>query len=337
MIVENGRIEIRRYWDIHYDIDFDHRQPYFERRLRELLNESLAIHLRSDVPIGAYVSGGVDSSLIAILAARADAQNRLGFHGRFTDYPGYDESSYAQIAAEKSGVNLHVLDITAQDFKDHIHDLIWHLDFPVAGPGSFPQFMVSELAAKHVKVVLGGQGGDEMFGGYARYLVAYFEQCIKAAIDGSYRSGNFVVTIESIVPNLGLLREYKPMIQEFWRQGLFEDLDARYFRLIDRSSDMADEIDWNLLDKGHVLESFRAIFNSRTNVAHEAYFDKMTHFDFKCLLPALLHVEDRMSMAHGLESRVPGSPVGRVRSHGSGRCEVFRRANKTFAEMRTRA
>jgi asparagine synthase (glutamine-hydrolysing) len=305
MIVENGRIEIRRYWDIHYDIDFDHRQPYFERRLRELLNESLAIHLRSDVPIGAYVSGGVDSSLIAILAARADAQNRLGFHGRFTDYPGYDESSYAQIAAEKSGVNLHVLDITAQDFKDHIHDLIWHLDFPVAGPGSFPQFMVSELAAKHVKVVLGGQGGDEMFGGYARYLVAYFEQCIKAAIDGSYRSGNFVVTIESIVPNLGLLREYKPMIQEFWRQGLFEDLDARYFRLIDRSSDMADEIDWNLLDKGHVLESFRAIFNSRTNVAHEAYFDKMTHFDFKCLLPALLHVEDRMSMAHGLESRVP--------------------------------
>jgi len=305
LVVENGKVNVRRYWDVRYEIDFDHGQKYFERRLGELLNDSLALHLRSDVPIGAYVSGGVDSSLVAILAARADRQNRLGFHGRFTDFPGYDESAYARSAAEKCGTKLHILDISAQDFRNRIHDLIWHLDFPVAGPGSFPQFMVSELAARHVKVVLGGQGGDEMFGGYARYLVAYFEQCIKAAVDGTYKSGNYVVTIESIVPNLGVLREYKPMMREFWREGLFDDLDARYLRLVDRSSDMADEVEWNLLDKSRVFDSFRAIFNNRDNVGHEAYFDKMTHFDFKCLLPALLHVEDRMSMAHGLESRVP--------------------------------
>ena len=94
-------------------------------------------------------------------------------------------------------------DISASDFRDHIHDVIWHLDVPVAGPGSFPQYMVSELASQHVKVVLGGQGGDEVFGGYARYLIAYFEQCIKAAIDGTYQNGHYVVTIESIVPNSG--------------------------------------------------------------------------------------------------------------------------------------
>ena len=64
-----------------------------------------------------------------------------------------------------------------------------------------------------MKVVLGGQGGDEIFGGYARYLLAYFEQCIKAAIDGTYKNGNFVVTIESIVPHLGLLQEYKPLMR----------------------------------------------------------------------------------------------------------------------------
>jgi asparagine synthase (glutamine-hydrolysing) len=80
-------------------------------------------------------------------------------------------------------------------------------------------------------VILGGQGGDEVFGGYTRYLIAYFEQCIKAAIDGTMHSGNFVVTYESIIPNLAALRNYKPLLQHFWRDGLFEDLDARYFRL----------------------------------------------------------------------------------------------------------
>src|SRR6185437_7008142 len=205
----------------------------------------------------------------------------------------YDESRYAQHLARERGFRLHEETIGAADFAENIRDVIYHLDYPVAGPGSFPQYMVSRLAAQHMKVVLGGQGGDEIFGGYARYLLAYFEQCIKAALDGTYRNGNFVVTIESIVPNLGLLREYKPMMTEFWRQGLFGGIDERYFRLVDRSTDMQDEIDWSALDKKRVFADFRAIFNSQNNVRKEAYFDSMTHFDFKCLLPAPLHVEDR--------------------------------------------
>ena len=305
LLIENGEIKVRRYWDVHYQTDFDHSGKYFSDRLTDILDESVRIHLRSDVPVGAYVSGGIDSSLMGLLAARHDQDNRQSFNGRFTEFPGYDESHYAQIVAERMNGILHISDIKADDFRDTIHQVIYHLDFPVAGPGSFPQYMVSKLAAEHVKVVLGGQGGDEIFGGYARYLVAYFEQCIKAAMDGTYSNGNYVVTIESIIPNMGLLREYKPMMQQFLKEGMFGSLDERYFRLVDRSSDMTNEVDWSELDKDAIFARFQSIFNNENNVRKESYFDSMTHFDFKCLLPALLHVEDRMSMAHGLESRVP--------------------------------
>ncbi|MDE0820345.1 MAG: asparagine synthase (glutamine-hydrolyzing) [Opitutales bacterium] len=322
LMIEGGKVKTWRYWDINYEVDWDHGEDWFQERLRSLLDDSIGVHLRSDVPVGAYLSGGIDSSLMAILAARKDSQNRESFHGRFREYPGYDESHFAEMASESIGGNLNVIDITHKDFEENLRKVIYHLDYPVAGPGSFPQYMVSKLAAEKVKVVLGGQGGDEIFGGYARYLLAYFEQCINAAIDGTYKDGNFVVTIESIVPNLGILREYKPMMREFWREGLFGNLEDRYFRLIDRSSDMDREIDWGELDKERVFDSFREIFLNKSNVRKEAYFDQMTHFDFKTLLPALLQVEDRMSMAHGLESRVPLLDHGLVECIATASAEV---------------
>lgn len=304
LVLEGGRLKIERYWDVNYAIDWSHTPAYFQEKLRELLFESMKLHLRSDVPVGAYVSGGIDSSLIALLAAKDQGFSGKLFHGRFAGHAGFDESGYAQQAADAAGAALHTLSITPEMFRDHARDVIYHLDHPVAGPGAFPQYEVARLAASHGKVVLGGQGGDEIFGGYARYLVAYLEQCIGAAIDGTYKNGNFVVTLESIVPRLEVLREYKPMLRAFWKEGLFGPLDERYFRLIDRSADDEGEIDWSLLPTHSVLEKFKREFN-RPNVGKDAYFDKMSHFDFKFLLPALLHVEDRVGMAHGLETRVP--------------------------------
>jgi asparagine synthase (glutamine-hydrolysing) len=301
--VRKGTVETGRYWEVWFDPDFDHTPAYFEARTRELLGESIGLHLRSDVPVGAYLSGGLDSSIVASLAALEHGPGLLGFNGRFTR-PGYDETPYAQALADARDFELHVADIDEHDFVARLDDVVYHLDFPVAGPGSFPQYVVSELASRHRKVVLGGQGGDEIFGGYVRYLIAYFEQCIKGAIDGTMHSGNFVVTYDSIIPQLGTLREYKPLLREFWREGLFDSLDARYFRLINRAPTLGDEVNWSLLGEYSPFETFRETFHGE-NVGKEAYFDSMTHFDFKTLLPALLHVEDRVSMAHGLESRVP--------------------------------
>lgn len=304
LMVKDGVVSTRRYWEVYYHLDFDRTEKYFEEKVRALLEESVIMHLRSDVPVGAYVSGGFDSSIIASLASERQGGTFAGFTGKFSLGEAYDESRYARDLACHKGFALHEADVTSQDFVQSIERVIYHLDYPVAGPGSFPQYMVSQLAARHRKVVLGGQGGDEIFGGYVRYLVAYFEQCIKAAIDGTMHSGNFIVTYESIIPNLSALRNYKPMLQQFWKEGLFEDSDKRYFRLVNRSSLHGEEVDWSLLGDYSPFETFREIFRG-SNVRKESYFDSMTHFDFKTLLPALLHVEDRMSMAHGLESRVP--------------------------------
>lgn len=306
LIIKNSEVNIKRYWEVFYEPDFHHTSSYFEEELNSRLQDSIAMHLRSDVPVGAYVSGGLDSSTIASIATDLQPnQKMMGFTGKFSQYgPKFDESQYAQAVADEKGFELKSVDIVASDFIDNIQKVIYHLDYPTAGPGSFPQYMVSELAAKDRKVVLGGQGGDEIFGGYTRYLVAYFEQCIKGAIEGNSGNGNYVVTYESIIPNLVALKNYKPMLQEFWRDGLFDPMDKRYFQLVNRAPTLNQEVNWNLLEPYSSRETFRKVFNG-DNVKKESYFDLMTHFDFKTLLPALLQVEDRMSMAHGLESRVP--------------------------------
>jgi len=307
LIIKNGHLSLNKYWEVYYEMNFDNTDSFFKRKIEELLLDSTKSHLVSDVSLGAYVSGGLDSSLIASIAnQQLDNSQLIGFTGKFSNEgDSFDESFYANEVAKFAEFELQQVNINSQHFLDNIKKIIYHLDYPVAGPGSFPQYMVSALASKSRKVVLGGQGGDEIFGGYTRYLVAYFEQCIKGAIDGTLDNGNFIVTYDSIIPNLASLKNYKPMLKEFWSKGLFDQMDARYFRLINRSNSLGDEIFWENLDQNYSpLVSFKKIFHGE-NVNNRSYFDLMTHFDFKTLLPALLQVEDRVSMAHGLESRVP--------------------------------
>ncbi len=306
LTAKDGKYHISKYWEVYYELDFDHTPQYFEEKLRHLLDESIQLHTRSDVPIGAYLSGGIDSSIIGAVASKhqSHAGPFMGFNGKFAIGDEYDESAYARALAEKHNMTLHEVNITSHDFIDSIEDVIYHLDYPVAGPGSFPQYHVSKLASQHRKVVLGGQGGDEIFGGYTRYLMAYFEQCIKSAINGTMHNGNFIVTYESIIPNLRSLKNYMPLLQEFWKEGFQDSHDARYFRLINRAPSLKSEINWDLFQSYSPFDNYKEIFHGK-NVGKESYFDSMTHFDFKTLLRALLHVEDRMSMAHGVESRVP--------------------------------
>lgn len=304
LTVHAGSLKLRRFWDVTFEPDVDRPGAEVIDDLRERTWDAVRLHLRSDVPVGVYLSGGLDSSIITSLAADLHPGGLSAFTGKFNLGPAYDESRYARELSVVKGLDLHELEISVDDLINNIERVIYHLDFPAAGPGAFPQYMVSALAAKHLKVVLGGQGGDELFGGYARYLIAYFEQCLKGAIDGTMDSSRYIVSYESILPNLSSLKAYKPLLQEFWREGLFDEMDQRYFRLINRSPHLGEEIRWDRLGDYSPYATFRSIFYA-DNVRGDSYFDHMTHFDFKALLPALLQVEDRVSMAHGLESRLP--------------------------------
>ena len=118
--VTHGTLEIKRYWEVYYDLDFDHTAQYFEEKLRSLLSESVQIHLRSDVPVGAYLSGGLDSSIVSALATRHTSKPFQGFTGKFSLSAEYDESQYARALATWYGFELHEIDITVDDFIEHI-------------------------------------------------------------------------------------------------------------------------------------------------------------------------------------------------------------------------
>jgi asparagine synthase (glutamine-hydrolysing) len=296
---------IVKYWDYNYEIDTHHTEEYYVEELLHVLQDAVRIQLRSDVPVGAHLSGGIDSSTVVCLAAPMYGGTFHTFTGAFREGPQFDETQYARAVAGHVGAQTHEVWPTAGDFVEAMPRLIYMMDEPAAGPGLFPQYLVSKLAREHVKVVLGGQGGDEIFGGYARYLAAYLEQCLKGAIYGTQEDSRWVVSWESIMPNLSLLRQYQPMLQHLWADGLFEDMDRRYFRLVSRISDaesLLTEDVWTGDSRPRMLAAFQQVFG---NPSTKSYFNQMTNFDLKTLLPALLQVEDRTSMSVSLESRVP--------------------------------
>lgn len=301
--LQSGATRIWQYWSPRFGCDTSRTEDDIVRETRELLEDAVRLQLRSDVPVGAYLSGGLDSSIVTSLAARHGPL--VAFTGRFPDGPAFDESPYAREVAAASGIALHEVVPSEDEFVSLLPALIHHMDEPAAGPGVFPQFVVSRLASQHVKVVLGGQGGDEIFGGYVRYLIAYLEQALKGAIFETNEESQHIVSLASMVRNLPAMREYAPALRSFWQDGLFDDMDRRYFRLLDRSGGMHELLSPDMRADacdGRVFERFARQFNAPDT---PSYYNKMTHFDLSTSLPALLQVEDRVSMAHGLESRVP--------------------------------
>lgn len=298
--IKNNNILTQRYWNINYNIDLYKSDKYFIEKLENIVIDETKKHLQSDVKIACYLSGGLDSGLLTTLVAQS-IPNLTAYHGYFPTEKAYDESQYAKTIANLYGINLICIPISPQDVVDNLEKIIYTLDVPLGGTGSILQY----LTAKQIKekVVIGGQGGDELFGGYVRYLIAYFEQVLKHTIFQTASDENrFIVHYNTIAKSLQYLKNYFPLLQKALSINLFGEMDTKYLVLLDRTN--SHKSIFNLQNVDQTYERAKQIFNSN-NFKNECYFDKMTHFDFKTFLPMLLHIEDRVNMAFGIESRVP--------------------------------
>jgi asparagine synthase (glutamine-hydrolysing) len=307
LLDDTGReLDRREYWSLAFEEDHERAEDEFVEELRSLIEDAIRIRLRSDVPVGTYLSGGFDSSVVSSVAATLMGGGLPAFTGWFAEGRGYDEREYAAAVAAQTGGEHHLVECTAEDFAGSLRDMIWHLDEPAAGPGVFPQLVVSRAARERVTVVLGGQGGDELFGGYARYLMLYLEESIKGSIFGTQDPARHIVTLDRVLPHLAVLRQYVPALERFWSQGLFEPVDRRYFSLVARSAHLEDVLEPAFLgsrDPERLYGAFAAQFDELP--ATSPLFNRMTAYDARTMLQSLLHVEDRMSMAVSLESRLP--------------------------------
>ena len=169
-IARSGRpLQIHRYWDVAFDPNENATEGELVEQLRAILNESVVLHQVSDVPLGAFLSGGIDSSAVVAMMAKPAAGRLQTFSIGFAE-AGFDELSHARAVAKQFGTDHDDL-VLRPDAVQIVEDLTWYLDEPFGDTSAIPTYMVSKLAAEHVKVVLSGDGGDELFAGYDKYIV----------------------------------------------------------------------------------------------------------------------------------------------------------------------
>lgn len=272
--------------------------------LRELLIKVVGEQLMSDVPVGAFFSGGIDSSAIAAFSTRAGKRVK-GFGIHFSNSTVIDERPYQEAAAKALDVDLELTTVDGRSFPDDLLKLIWHQDQPLIGPALIPMYYVSRLAARQVKVCLGGQGADEIFGGYARYALVNPARVLSLwfsrPVAGDEGGGTAAVG-GNLLKQLADRRNLQRLIR---RLHPTEDWQTRYF------SNFADVPNafWKRLFPDPQLvsraaaraEFIRAI--ERSPAADPG--DRILHWDMQTYLTGLFHQDDRMSMANSLESRVP--------------------------------
>ena len=290
LVAEDGEVTVSRYWRARIAADAPSRREDAEERLLALLGDSLRLQLRSDVPLGALLSGGIDSGLMVALAAGIADRPINTYTVRF-EGAAVDETPLAMLVAERYGTNHAVLDLPAAAVADVLPKLAWFCEEPLGDAALVPNFLIEKTLGRHVKVALNGTGGDELFAGYGRYFRLPVERRY-LRLPGWLRRA----VVEPVAAELAPMTAWK----------------------LRRAARFAEDRGAYLHDHGcHFPPPMRALIGNRQPVPKAAQAEAFREFDgpgqtaalyadLATYLPDdLLTLLDRTTMAVGVEGRVP--------------------------------
>lgn len=297
-----NEVEIRKY----YEVSADNPAPpdsFKEQKqtLLEKLDDSVRQRLVADVPLGVFLSGGVDSSLITALASRHKEELETFSVG----YPGqtfFDETPYARQVAGHFGTRHHVFNITNSDLYHHLDEILDHIDEPFADSSALPVYLLSKYTRKHVTVALSGDGADEIFAGYNKHM-AFYRSIQKNLTNSILKSGHPLFRLLPRSRNNPLFNKFRQL--ERYARGLRFDISARYWFWASLMTPEDQERLFSLeeYEKNELIDYRKKLTAGLTEPPD---MNTLLKKDLEFILPNdMLYKVDLMSMAHGLEVRVP--------------------------------
>jgi asparagine synthase (glutamine-hydrolysing) len=298
LVWERGQITIDEYWRPHFGVPAGGVPPYAEalRRVRELVTDAVERRLESDVPLGAFLSGGIDSTIIVGLMAKLMRSPVRTFSIGFSGDPKYDETRYAQIAATAFGTAHTRFDVEPSAME-LVERLVWHHDGPFGDSSAIPTYNVSQLTRQHVTVALTGDGGDELFCGYQRFLAAEAAEWIPRPLRVLAASAAGVLPPSSSERSLFargqrfLAAASLPLAERLARWNSFFPQPMQLLR-----PELAADLDAPLAWQRQMLDATQG----STVLARVLEHNFRTYLPFDLLVKA-----DHTSMANSLELRAP--------------------------------
>lgn len=306
LLAENGEMTIRRYWDVgdepQLPTDYVQSENESARQILHLLDDSVRRRMVADVPVGAFLSGGVDSSAIVALMKRHATGPVKTFSLGFNVGGAYNELSDARMVAEALGTDHYELEVGHEDLVSALQTLVYHYDEPFGDAAGFPIYLLSRFAREHVKVVLAGDGADELFGGYRRYaydqLAPYYSRLPR------------LLTEDWIPGMLDRLPRFR-RIKRTLRTWPVKDPARRYaaWLLLFTPAMQMELLRPSLLGDlvGHDPQEFYSRYYMGLNPSTAAdHMNRLMYTDLKTLLPdAYMEKVDKAAMACSLETRLP--------------------------------
>ncbi len=291
-----------RYWKLAYSGDSQRAVSFTDaaRRVRELLTDAVARRMVSDVPLGAFLSGGVDSSIVVGIMSHLTKEPVRTFTIGFTDDLSYDERPHAKVAAQYFGTN-HTEFTVRSDAMALMEHLVWHHDQPYGDSSAVPTYLVSKLARQDVTVALNGDGGDEVFAGYERFLAALLAERLPQVLTPLGRAA------ARWFPDGQGYSSLRRRMERFFAED-HAPVERRFTGWVSifGVSALADVLRPDLqadLSEEHL---YRSVYQWREETERFPLLHRLLYLNFMTYLPGDLHVKmDRMSMANSLETRAP--------------------------------